>query len=52
MPPDDDERAPREVIEAERTAYLENLPEPGSDWPPDVRAVYETLRERLFEWGG
>ncbi len=42
---------PQKIIEAERAAYLDDLPEPESDWPPDVRAVYETLRERLFDWG-
>lgn len=47
-----DRRAPSEIIEAERTEYLGELPTPESDWPPDVRVVYETLRERLFDWGG
>lgn len=46
-------RNPRQIIEAERSAYIEeHLPEPESDWPPDVRVVYEALRDRLFDWNG
>jgi len=45
-------RNPQQIIEAERAAYLDELPEPEPDWPPDVRAVYRTLRDRLFDWEG
>jgi len=30
---------------------LDELPDPDPDWPPDVRTVYRTCRERLFEMG-
>lgn len=52
MPRDGDGRALQEVIEAERTAYLEGLPEPQPNWPPDVRVVYRTVVDQLFDWGG
>jgi len=48
--PRSDNRPP-EIIKAERTAYLDELSEPDPDWPPDVRTVYRTCRERLFEMG-
>lgn len=51
MSPAEDRRAASEIIEAERTAYLETLSAPEPDWPPDVRIVYETLCDRLFQWG-
>ena len=44
-------RTPYEIIEQEKEAYLEALPEPDPDWPPDVRIIYETLQDRLFELG-
>lgn len=46
-----DRRAPSEIIEAERTAYVGDLPESEPDWPPDVCTVYRALRDRLFDWG-
>jgi AraC-like DNA-binding protein len=42
---------PSEIIKTNRTAYLNELPEPVPDWPPDVRAVHGELRDRLFEMG-
>lgn len=50
MSPDDEGRAPSEIIEAERAAYIEHLPELESNWPWDVRMVYEELLHRLFDW--
>lgn len=47
-PPQD----PQQIVEKERRAYLDELPTPDPDWPPDVRVVYRILRERLFDWGG
>lgn len=47
MPP----RNPQQIIKTERAAYLDDLPEPEPDWPSDVRVVYETLRDQLFETG-
>ena len=43
-------RDPQHIVEAERAAYHDELPAPAPDWPPDVRAVYETLLDRLFDW--
>ncbi|MFB6229808.1 MAG: helix-turn-helix transcriptional regulator [Salinibacter sp.] len=43
--------APPEIIDAERSAYRDKVRDPDPDWPPDVRAVYCTCRERLFEMG-
>lgn len=45
MPP------PPEIIEGEKTAYLEAFPASNPDWPPDVRAVYRDLRNHLFDMG-
>ena len=47
-----DSTGPSQIIEAERSAYLEELSEADPDWPADVRAVYRKLRDRLFDWGG
>lgn len=47
-----DSPTPGEIVEAERTAYREELPGPDSDWPQDVRVVYVKLLDRLFDWGG
>ena len=44
-----DHRAPHEIIEAKRAAYLDALPPPDPDWPPDVRIVYEDLLDHLFD---
>lgn len=44
-----DERTPYEIIEQEKEAYLEELPEPDPDWPPDVQVVYEDIHSHLFE---
>jgi AraC family transcriptional regulator len=46
-----DHRAPHEIIETERIAYLDALPPPDPDWPPDVRIVYEDLHDHLFDLG-
>lgn len=43
--------SPHEIIDRERATYRETLPGPDPDWPPDVRAVYNELRRRLFEEG-
>lgn len=51
METDGDSRTPSEMIEAERAAHREELPDPDEDWPPHVRAVYRALRDRLFDWG-
>lgn len=50
MSPDGEQREPSKIVEAERTAYIENLQEPDSDWPPDVRCVYQAIQDRLFDW--
>jgi len=44
-----DSTGPSQIIEAERSAYLEELSEADPDWPADVRAVYRKLRDRLFD---
>lgn len=46
-----DERTPYEIVEQEKEAYLEDLPGPDSDWPPDVRCIYRKLHDRIFEMG-
>jgi len=46
-----DHRAPHEIIETERIAYLDALPPPDLDWPPDVRVLYHAIQRRLFEEG-
>lgn len=38
-------------IEEVRTAYLDDLPPPDPDWPPDVRVVYADLHAHLFDPG-
>jgi AraC-like DNA-binding protein len=43
--------SPDEIIEAEKAAYLSELPPPDPDWPPDVRAMYEELFDHLFDIG-
>lgn len=40
-----------EIIENEKDAYLEELPEVNPEWPPDVRVVYNDLLRNLFEPG-
>lgn len=45
------ERTPLEIIEQEKKAYLEELSKSDPEWPPDVRAVYNELRGRIFEVG-
>lgn len=47
----DKARPPHRIIDAERTAYLDALPPPDPDWPPDVRVLYEDLHDHLFEAG-
>jgi len=42
--------SPHLRIEGEKAAYVESLSS-DPDWPPDVRAVYDELRDRLFEMG-
>jgi AraC-like DNA-binding protein len=51
MAASENHRATYEIIEAEKAAYLDALPPPDSDWPPDVRSVYEDIRDRLFDFG-
>lgn len=46
-----DHRAPHEIIEAKRAAYLDALPPPDPNWPPDVRIVYEDILDHLFDLG-
>lgn len=46
-----DHRAVHEIIDVERAAYLDALPPPDPDWPPDVRSVYEDIQARLFDFG-
>lgn len=46
-----DARSPLEIIETRRSDYLDEVPDPDPDWPPDVRIVYRECRERLFEMG-
>lgn len=44
--------SPHAIIEREKEIYREEkLPEADPDWPPDVRAVYNELQDRLFEMG-
>jgi AraC-like DNA-binding protein len=39
-----------EIIEQEKEAYLEEeFSAPDSEWPPDVREVYNIMWNRLFE---
>lgn len=45
------EHAGADWITKERRAYLEDLPGPQPNWPPDVRAVYAELRAHLFDMG-
>ena len=45
-------KTPHEIIEEEKEAYLDELPEPDPDWPVDVRLIYEEIRARMFEWEG
>ena len=47
----EDHRAAYEIIETERTAYLNALPPPDPDWPPDVWAMYKDIHEHLFDFG-
>lgn len=42
--------SPHLRIEDEKAAYVESLSS-DPDWPPDVRAVYDELQNRLFEIG-
>ena len=42
-------KTPYEIIEQEKEAYLEELPEPDPDWPADVQMVYRKLCERAFK---
>lgn len=42
---------PREIIQAEQAAYLDDLLESTLEWPVDVRIVYRELRTQLFKWG-
>jgi len=49
MAASEDYRAVHEIIEAKREAYLDALSLPDSDWPPDVRIVYEDIHDQLFE---
>jgi len=43
---------PAQIIDAEQTAYLDDLEEADPEWPTDVRAVYHTVRDRVFDrWG-
>jgi len=45
-----DGHTPHEVIEEEKQSYRQKaLPEVGTDWPADVKAVAEELHGRLFE---
>lgn len=45
-------RTSYEIIEQEKEAYLEEeVPGPDLEWPPDVRIVYNELRDRVFEMG-
>ncbi len=47
----EDRRSPHQIIKTERTAYIESLPPPVPDWPPDVRIVYEDILDHLFDLG-
>ena len=47
-----DSTKPLQIIDAEQAAYVDELPEPDPNWPPDVRTVYRALRDRLFDWEG
>ena len=44
-----DAPSPRQRLEEERTAYLNELPTPNPDWPADVRAIMDGVNEHLFE---
>ena len=37
------------IIEQEKEAYLEALPDPDPEWPTDVTVVYKALKDQLFE---
>ena len=45
-------KTPHEIIEEEKEAYLNELPEPDPDWPADVVLIYEKLRAQMFKWKG
>ena len=47
----EDRRSPHQIIKTECTAYIESLPPPDPDWPPDVRIVYEDILDHLFDLG-
>lgn len=47
----DDARPPHRIIDTERAAYLDALPPPDPDWPPDVRVLHEGIHIHLFEAG-
>lgn len=36
-------KTPYEIIEQEKKAYLEELPEPDPDWPTDVKIILEAF---------
>lgn len=42
-------RTPYEIVEQEKEAYLEELPEEDSDWPADVLLFYREIHNHLFE---
>lgn len=47
----DKRSSPREIIETEKAAYLNELTPPDPDWPSDMRVMYEDLFDHLFDMG-
>jgi len=50
MSSEENVRTPYEIIEQEKKAYLEELPESDPEWPPDVSAVYNYISAHLFDF--
>ena len=46
---DEAHRSPYQIVEEEKSTYLNELPPPDLDWPPDVRLLLETLHAHLFD---
>lgn len=40
-----------QVLEEKKKAFLDDLPPPDPDWPPDVRILYRKTIGRVFEEG-